>query len=143
VPLQRCSECTRRTGEKTTHTTIAWRTGDDERVAYLLHLCGQCFGARVGSQWRDYQGVERLTCPACGIDTEDDHDDVYVTAYIPSYGEFKLEVPFCGACAALYRIWAQEHGQRRESQLGASTGPQTHPTGLELLRSMGIEPRAQ
>ena len=122
---------------------MAWRNVDTERRAWLLHLCPACFGARVGSLWRDYEGVERLTCPSCGIDTEDDHDDVYVTAYVPSYGELKVEAPFCGACAALYRIWVQEHGRERESQLGASASPQAHPSGADVLRSMGIVPRGK
>lgn len=121
--------------------TWAWRTADGVRIAYRGRLCAVCFAAKVAPLSIDYEGVERLTCPNCGIDTEEDMDAVYTTSYIGGYGEFRTESPFCAACAAHYRIWVQEHGWRLEDQRGATGGPSTHPSGADILRSMGITPR--
>jgi hypothetical protein len=97
--------------------------------------------AKVSPLAASYVGVERLTCPGCGIDTEDDMDAIYTTSYIGGYGEFKTESPFCNACAAQLRIWVQEQGWLLEDQLGATGGPQLDISAAETLRSLGIELR--
>jgi len=143
MPLVRCNGCSERPSDKMTQVTWAWRRTDGVRIAFRGRLCAACFTTKVAPLAISYEGVETLTCPSCGIVTEDDMDAVFTTSYIPGYGEFKTESPFCGACAAQYRIWIQEHSWQLEDQRGATGGPSTHPSADEVLRSMGIEPRGK
>jgi hypothetical protein len=123
--------------------TFAWRRSDGVRKAYRARVCTACFVARVAPLAIDYPTDQSLTCPSCHIGTDDDYDALWITAYMPSYGAYRIEAPFCGACAAIYRGWVLEHAWELEDQLGAADGPQTHPTGDEVLRSMGISPRVE
>jgi hypothetical protein len=125
-----------------TQVTWGWRRADGIRIAYRGRLCASCFASKIAPLAISYKGVDALTCPSCGIGTEDDMDAVYSTSYIPGYGEFRTESPFCGACAATYRVWVLDHSWQLEDQRGAAGGPTTHPSGDEVLRSMGIVPRA-
>lgn len=68
-------------------------------------------------------------------------DAIYTTSYLPQYGEFRTESPFCGACAATYRSWVLDHAWELEDHGGATGSPSTHPSGEEILRALGIEPR--
>jgi hypothetical protein len=142
VSLVKCNGCDQRNEDKYTSTTFAWRRADGVRVAHRARLCVGCFAAKVAPVDRDYVGVDRLTCPNCGIETEEDMDAIYFTCYIPRYGEHKIEAPFCAACAASYRVWVLEHSWELEDQRGATGGPSIHPSAEEVLRAMGIEPRA-
>lgn len=142
MPLVKCNGCDERPSDKLTQVTYAWRRADNVRVAYRARLCAACFMSKVSPLAIDYAGVETLTCPSCGIATEDDMDAVYTTSYIPGYGEFRTESPFCPPCAATYRVWVLDHSWQLEDQRGATGSPSTHPSADEVLRSMGILPRA-
>lgn len=139
--LQRCTSCEKRCESKPFNTTFAWRRADGVRKAYRAILCLSCYLAVVVPLDLDYVAATTLTCPACGIETEVDYDAIYVTSFIPEYGKRSLEVPFCGACAAIKRVWVQEHAQELESQVGATGGPNPDITGEEVLRSLGIQGR--
>lgn len=141
MPLVRCNGCSERPSEKMSQVTFAWRRADGVRTARRARLCTACFASKVAPLSIDYSGSTSLTCPSCGIDTEEDMDAVYTTSYIGGYGEFRTESPFCGPCAAQYRIWVCDHSWELEDQLGATGGPQQHPSAEEILRAMGIEPR--
>ena len=96
--------------------------------------------AKVSPLAMSYTGAERLTCPNCGIDTEDDMDAIYTTNFIPGYGEMKTESPFCNACAAHVRVWILDHSWPLEDLLRATGGPQQDTTGDEILAALGIDP---
>jgi hypothetical protein len=89
----------------------------------------------------DYTSVETLTCPNCGIATEDDYDAIFVTSFIPNYGKRTIESPFCGACAAVKRGWILEHARELEDQVGATGGPNHDVSGDDVLRALGIQVR--
>lgn len=141
MSLVKCSGCEQRNEPKYTSVTWSWRRADGVRVAHRGRLCTSCFVSRIAPLDIDYSGQPRLTCPNCGIDTEEDMDAVYTTCYIPGAGEYRTESPFCGACAATYRIWVLEHSWPLEDQRGAAGGPTTHPSAEEILRGYGIAPR--
>lgn len=141
--LVRCSGCEQRSQPKYTSVTWAWVRSDGVRVAYRGRLCNACFMAKVSPIALEYSGDMALTCPQCGIDTEGDMDAVWTTSYLPGYGELKGEAPFCGACAAMYRVWVLDHSWSLESNVGPAAGPTTHASGDEVLRAMGIVPRVR
>jgi hypothetical protein len=70
----------------------------------------------------NYEDVDCLTCPACGMSTEDDYDSVYTTSFPPSSEQLDTVAPFCGVHAAEYRNWAVEH-LRDITPVDGATGP--------------------
>jgi hypothetical protein len=90
---------------------------------------------------RDYADVPRLTCPNCGIDTEEDYDAIYVTCFIGGYGKHTIEAPFCGACAAIKRSDVLTYSAELDDQWGAAGGPPPNIAGEDVLRALGIQPR--
>lgn len=71
-------------------------------------------------------------------------DPIYTTDYVPGYGKVTTESPFCGACAATYRIWVLEHSAPVEDQFRAAGGPESHPGAEQILRELGlVDYRAQ
>jgi len=139
--LARCTACDKRCDSKPFNTTFAWRRADGVRVAYRAILCMPCYVQLVVPLDLEYAADAALTCPNCGIETEGDYDAIYVTAFIPNYGKREIQSPFCGACAAIKRIWIQEHAQQLEDQLGATGGPNPTPTADEVLAALGIRAR--
>ena len=113
------------------------------RVSHLSKLCRDCFVQKVGEVYRDYQGVSELTCPNCGISTEDDRDTVWGTAFPAGFNQIDMEVPFCGACAAIFRTWVLSASQPLDQVRGLDSGPSpTRPSATDVLRDLGWQPRA-
>jgi len=139
--LIRCNGCGERPENKLTQVNWSWRRADGFRVAYRARLCVACFATKVAPLAIDYTGNVPLTCPGCGIDTEQDMDAIYTTNFIPSYGEYRTESPFCGPCAASYRIWVLDHSWQLDDQRGAAGGPSTPPDAETILRDMGLPVR--
>jgi len=139
--LAKCTGCDERCTSKPFNTTFSWRRTDGLRKAYRAVLCVACFTSKVVPLDLDYVSVESLKCPNCGIDTEDDYDAVYITSFIPNYGKRTVESPFCGACAANYRVWVLEHARELEDQVGATGGPYPDVSGDDVLRALGIQIR--
>lgn len=141
--LVRCSGCSQRPESKFANVTWAWRNADGARRAYRQRLCVACFVQHVLAIHKDMPADARLTCPGCGIDTDDDYDAIYVTAFLPGSGKETYEYPTCGACAARIRIWVTEHGQLLEEieSRGQEQAPSTPTPWQEVLRGLGIQPR--
>jgi ribosomal protein S27AE len=143
MPLIRCSGCLERPEAKLSQVTWAWLNADRQRRAYRQRLCVQCFCTDVLALHQERPSGERLTCPGCHIDTEDDFDAVYITAYIPGAGKVQYELPTCGACAARVRIRAQQNAELLEDRAFESRGqaPGTVPSLTAAWEALGIVPR--
>ena len=141
--LARCDACHTRPQSKFNTLFLAWFNGEGERLARKLRLCNDCFNEHVGAYALPIDVQERLHCPSCHIDTEDDYDAVYGNLYMPGYEPEQIEMPFCSSCHVTFIGWAMQHGVPLEDRRRAETGPTTHPSGLEVLRSMGIRPRVR
>ena len=136
--LVRCTGCLERNQPKYAQVTFSWRRADNVRVAYRARLCNGCWAQQVAPLDRVYDGTDRLTCPNCGIDTEDDMDPIYTTSFLPEYGKFTTESPFCASCAAIYRIWVLDHAELLSDTV---QGPPVAPgqtSAEEVLRALGI-----
>lgn len=141
--LVRCDGCQTRPQSKYNAVYLASFNQDGERYARKLRLCNGCFAEHVLPYAVDVDPEERLHCPSCHIDTEADYDAVYVTLYVPGYESSILEMPFCGSCRDTFMGWANQRGVPLEDRRRADIGPSTHASGLEVLRSMGIQPRVR
>jgi len=135
--------CHTRGSDKLTQVYWAWTRADAVRTAYKSRLCRGCVAEKLGTLLVLDYGSGRLTCPQCGIDTEDDYDAVYGTVYVAGYPPMQLEAPFCGACSAMYRVWIHDTGAPLEDRRGADVGPSLPPDGATVLRDLGIDPRVR
>lgn len=143
MPLAHCSYCRKRSDSKLSQVTWAWVLADGvTRVAWRQRLCIACYATNVLGLDREVDPEARLTCPACGIDTEHDYDAVYATAYIPGIGKSRMEFPTCAPCAVEVRNRAMQDALRMEDREPISRGL---APGQEPLRSpweqLGITPR--
>lgn len=143
MPLQPCSACQKRPSEKLSQVTWAWNPRPTERIAYRQKLCLACFTERFLALDKPIPEVGSIPCPACGIDTGNDMDPVYVTAFVPGIGKFRLELALCGADAVEVRVRAQENAEllpdREPDSRGRDTAPGDAP--LSAWERLGIVPR--
>lgn len=141
--LQRCSYCETRPDDKLSQVTWAWLLSNRQRTAYRQKLCPMCVATNLLAVDKGIAAGERLTCPSCGIDTEDDMDPVYATAYFPGYGKERYEMPFCGACAVEIRSRAQKNAEHLEDREMGSRGqaPGNAPSPATVWEALGLRPR--
>lgn len=143
MALVRCDGCMQRPQSKYNSAYLAWFASDGTRVARKLRLCNACFNERLLPYAEPIDLEERLHCPSCHIDTDSDYQAVYGQIFIPGYEQETLEIPFCDSCRNIFVNWAGERGVALEDRRGAEVGPTTHPSGLEVLRAMGIRPNVR
>jgi len=144
VSLIPCDSCGTRPPEKLAQTTTAWYTADGQRTAWRQRLCTACFCSNVLPLDKDLDFVAGLTCPSCGISTDNDMDPCYITAYVPGSGKISLEIPTCAACAVNVRARAQKGGQKLEDRRVEGPGgssPSTLPAREAYWANIGIGPR--
>lgn len=141
--LVRCDNCHGRPQVKFNSLYLAWFNDEGERVARKLRLCDVCMVEHVTPYALPVDPSEDLRCPSCGINTEKDYRAVYGTLFMPGYEQELVEIPFCDSCFTVFHEWASQRGVSLEDRRGAAIGPTTHPSGLEVLRSMGIQPRVR
>ena len=105
--LVKCDACKQRSGARPTSVYWRWMVGDGRWLKYRARLCGACLAAKVMPLDQDYGGDVTLTCPACGIATENDYDGVYLTLFDNRNGQSNIDSPMCARDAAEYRIWVR------------------------------------
>lgn len=139
--LRRCSRGCEPTGEPLTWTVSAWNRADGQRVAYKQKLCLTCVASHLAPLYTACQ-EPTMKCPNCGIDTSDDMDPVYVSFIPKGVGMLKADAPFCGACAARYRVFAQEGGEKLDDRQPQGEGPGSgpSPTASQVWASLGLRP---
>ena len=141
VILKACTQCGEKQKEPLTWAVGAWKRADGVRVAYRQNLCMACTVAKLAPLQTHSDG-DLMTCPQCGIGTEDNYDAVYIS-WIPKHvGKLTIESPFCPPCAAHFRIWWM-HGaellpERVTDREGASDAPS--PSSNQLLAALGWPP---
>jgi hypothetical protein len=146
VSLIPCDVCRRRVPEKLCQATWAWYRLDGARVAYRQRLCTACFCSTVLPLDKELDYVNGLTCPVCGISTDEDMDPCYCTAFIPGQGKFQLELATCASCAVTVRQRAQEGAAKLEDQRvegPGDSGPSTPTTRESYWSAIGITPRTE
>ena len=137
--LKRCSRGCEPQSEPLTWTVSAWVRADGTRVAYKQKLCLTCVSGTLAPMHVACERPE-MTCPGCGLSTEADMDPVWITWIPKGVGTLHTDAPFCGACAARYRIWAQEGAQKLERDdeglRGRDNAPQHSLAGA--LQALGV-----
>lgn len=137
-----CSSCGTVGTEKLSSLYWAWSRADHTRVCYLQKLCFGCFIEQA--QMLIVSALQPIyVCPACGIDTTEDHDDIYLTYCLPGQQKALAELPMCGPDAVRVRnaalVGATLMPDREAGSLGAAASPQPI-SGAQTWASLGIVP---
>jgi hypothetical protein len=146
--LVKCVGCGERCGSRPIGVYWRWMRADGVWKHYYQRVCAGCYAAKVLPLDVDHPGDMRLTCPGCGIDTEDDYDGVYTTSFPGKGPQVNTESAFCGVCAAVLRLWVVDHARDTDTHEGAPRPPHesrgSEPaSGATVLRDMGIQPRVR
>lgn len=123
--LVKCSGCGERCGSKPISVYWRWQRADQQWKSYSGRYCAGCYAAKCLALDAERPAGARLACPGCGVDTEDDYDAVYTTSYPNPKEATSIDAPFCAACAAMFRIWVQEHARDTDDGGRALERPST------------------
>ena len=139
--LVKCEGCSLRCDARPIGVYWRWMRADAVWRSYYARVCTACWMSKVSVLDRDYPADEPQTCPGCGVKTEDDYDAIYTTSFPGKGPQVDTESPFCGACAASYRVWVTDHARDTGSPDGASKPRQESssesPSAMTLLRDLG------
>ncbi len=135
-----CSFDGQRVAEKLCQVTWAWNRADHSRVAYRQRLCITHFCTAVLAIDKPWSPGDGVHCPACGIDTAEDMDPVYATAYVPGTGKIQYEFALCPLHAAEVRVNAQLGAEKLEDRQEVFRGqaPNTPPPGVADWAKLGL-----
>lgn len=135
--LVKCAGCGERCGERPVGVYWRWMRADGVWKKYYARICVGCYAARVLPLDMSYDGQTRLTCPSCGIDTEDDYDGIYTTSFPGKGPQLDTESPFCDVHAAEYRVWVIDHARDTELLEGAPEPLRGSPSARQTLQDLG------
>lgn len=137
--VKRCTRCQDTQTASLTWTSAAWVRADGVRRAYAHKLCDTCVAAKVAPVHTASESPV-MTCPGCGIGTQDDYDAIWLTFIPRGVGKFRADAPFCAPCAAQYRIWFQEGARELEDRDSSASGlvAATRPTAEQTLTALGL-----
>jgi hypothetical protein len=138
--LVKCDACGHRSGIRPTSVYWRWERADKVWKGYYGRLCPACTAAKVLPLDIDYSEGRPLTCPQCGIGTEDDYDAVYLTYYPAGRNQESTDAPFCGVHAAEYRLWVTEFARDTGDDVGASKPQRDGVSAAQTLRALGRSP---
>lgn len=144
--LVRCMGCAERCDQRPIGVYWRWLRADGVWKKYYQRICTGCYAAKVLPLDVDYPAAVKLTCPGCGVETEDDYDGIYTTSFPGKGPQVDTESPFCGACAVPVRAWVVEHARDAELVDGApeprrQSAPADRPTATQTFAALGIKPR--
>lgn len=105
MSLLRCSGHGTRQPGALTHVYWFMPRADGTTLRKRQRLCSECYETWVVALLTP-DDVDSLTCPACGISTDEGVDPIYVTYYPPRSGSEKGAMAFCAACAIEARLRA-------------------------------------
>jgi hypothetical protein len=105
--------------------------------AYYARICVGCYAAKVLPLDVNYEGVDRLTCPACGVETEGDYDALYTTSFAGRGPQLDTESPFCAACLVPLKAWVQSFARDTDDDDGAAQPRRERPTSPQTMRDLG------
>jgi hypothetical protein len=119
-----CSVCGKRHSGRLASLYSAWFLADGGRTAWKQRVCAPCVRSTLanllGNALASPQDV--TVCPACGSESSNDLDPVYVTLYLPKQEAREYALTTCGPCAVQVRLKLQDGAQRLPDRNGGGAG---------------------
>lgn len=123
MSIRPCSACGKRVHGKLATSYNAWFLADESRVCWRQQLCVPCLTGNLGSLLAKVseESLDVTVCPACGAESSEDLDPIYLTIFLPKQEPREYALTTCGSCAATLRGSLQE-GAKRMADRGAESG---------------------
>jgi len=140
MQLIRCSIDGERPKEVPATIFWAWRDLEGTRHAYRQRLCLTHYAMNVAPLERESDD-DRLHCPACGIDSEDNYQPVWASIFVKGMKPASLTLPLCPPC--MLRVCSSaELGSESlpDREVGAGAAAPTY-SAWETLRALGRDDR--
>jgi hypothetical protein len=144
VSVYPCSWCRQRKPGKLATAYWAWFLPDGSRSAWHIRYCPECAAEHLVallngmSQLGEESSV--FACIACGSDSSQDSDPIYLTLYLPKKDPMEYALQLDAACAAKLRGPLVDHGKRLPDRGGLVRGPSPSITAWDAL---GLAPMVQ
>jgi hypothetical protein len=121
-----CSRHRSRTPGRLASFYWAWFLADGTRVAYKERICLECtkgeLALLLANSTHPSDAVSQ--CPACGIDSADNQDAIFLTLYAPKLEPKEFQLPTCAPCAVTIRVRIQENADKLPDRGADIGGPQ-------------------
>jgi hypothetical protein len=96
----------------------AWFRSDGVRTAWKQTLCAPCAKEELSLviQHAADESSDVTACPACGKDSSDDLDPIYLNLYLPKQNALEYALATCGPCAVTLRARLQVGASKLENR---------------------------
>jgi len=114
MPFARCSVHDQRDAPKYASVYAAWFRSDGVRTAYKQKLCPQALREELSQilAHASDTSLDVTACPACGANSSEDLDPIYLNVYLPKQEARVYELPTCASCAAILRVQLQRGAEK-------------------------------
>jgi hypothetical protein len=122
MSLKPCSFHGARIDGKLATLYSAWFRSDGERTAWKQSLCAPCVREVLAPMLKGVSDTSSdvSACPACGIDSSQDLDPIYLNLYLPRLDPKEYALPTCSSCAAKLRVSLQRGAMKLPNRDGAT-----------------------
>jgi hypothetical protein len=122
VSVRPCSLHGKRIDGKLAALYSAWFRADGERTAWKQLLCAPCVREVISPLLAAVteNSSDVTACPACGKDSSEDLDPIYLNLYLPKQDAKEFALTTCGSCAATLRIGLQQGATNLPNRDGQS-----------------------
>jgi len=119
-----CAGCGQQARGRLAAIYSAWYLADGSRTAWKQRLCAPCVMQRLRQLLLHAQDSTSAvtSCPACGIESSQDLDPIYMTLYLPKQESREYALTTDATCAARLRLLLQDGAQRLPDRNGGSGG---------------------
>jgi hypothetical protein len=118
-----CAGCGQRVPGRLASVYSAWFLADGSRTAWKQRLCAPCVSGKLRSVLAhaadDTSAV--TACPACGKESSEDLDPIYLTVYLPKQEPREFALTTCASCAVTLRLDLQDRGERLPDRNGSES----------------------
>lgn len=100
----------------------AWFLADGSRTAWKQSICAPCLRDLLAPilQAAGDNSSDVSVCPACGADSSEDLDPIYLNLYLPKQDGKEFALPTCSSCAVAFRLRLQGGATKLPDRSGQS-----------------------
>jgi len=117
-----CSYCGQKSPGRLASIYSAWFLADGTRTAWKQRGCVRCVVSRFQTLLAHStdDSYAMTMCPACGMNSHEDLDPIYVSVYLPKQEPREYQLTTDSACAARLRLTLQDRAERLPDRLDRS-----------------------
>jgi len=134
MPFVACSVHEKRDAKKYASVYAAWFRADGVRTAWRQKLCPPALREELAQVLSGAQtdSLDVTVCPACGSDSSEDLDPIYLNIYLPKQAGMEYQLPTCTSCAANLRVLLQRGATKLPDRYEGETSSDADDTDWGL-----------